>query len=99
MVILPPGDAVATGAARDAGGIIRWPCQSFQGRLLVLSPKKGADTLIWLIQGTPGKDWTPGECYARRKPGQTAPQAKPEVAGRLCEVSEDLIVRSMDRKG
>jgi len=91
-----PG-AVATGVARDAGGIIRWLYESFLGRLLMLSPEKGADTLVWLIHGTPGEDWTPGGYYAKRQPGRTAPQVEPEVAERLWEVSEELIARSMGR--
>ncbi len=90
-----PG-AVATGVARDAGGVIGWLYESFLGRLLMISPEKGADTLVWLVRGTPGEDWTPGGYYAKRKPARTASQVDGEVAQRLWEASEELIAQSMD---
>ncbi len=88
-----PG-AVFTGVARDAGGVIAWLYESFLGRLLMLSPEKGADTLVWLLRGTPGQDWTPGEYYAKRKPAETSAQVSAEAARRLWEESEALIAQA-----
>lgn len=39
------------------------------------SPQRGADQLVWLAEGTPGVDWTPGEYWVRRRVGRTNPQA------------------------
>jgi NAD(P)-dependent dehydrogenase (short-subunit alcohol dehydrogenase family) len=32
-------------------------------------PEKGADQLVWLAEGTPGRDWESGEFYVKRKTG------------------------------
>jgi NAD(P)-dependent dehydrogenase (short-subunit alcohol dehydrogenase family) len=58
---------------------------------LLISPVKGADTLVWLATSEPGKDWQPGEYYQNRKvkqPSKLAQDAK--LANDLWELSTKL---------
>lgn len=91
-----PG-GVATGFAREASGFMRWIYEGPIRRLLLTSPEKGADTLVWLARGTPGEDWTPREYYAKRKPARKGSQVDPERARKLWEVSEELIGQTSER--
>jgi NAD(P)-dependent dehydrogenase (short-subunit alcohol dehydrogenase family) len=55
------------------------------------SPEKGARTLLWLANGTPGTTWTPGQFYARNKPATPAPQAGDDaLAAALWDRSAEL---------
>ncbi len=84
-----PG-VVETGFAREGSGLVRWAYEGILGRFLMISPEKGADTLIWLISTVPGRDWQDGEYYYKRRPGRKNPQARPDVAARLWEESVKL---------
>ncbi|WP_018478884.1 SDR family NAD(P)-dependent oxidoreductase [Pontibacter roseus] len=84
-----PG-VVETGFAREGSGLIRWFYEGPLGRYFMLSPEKGADTLLWLISTVPGKDWQDGEYYYKRRPGRKNPQARPDVAQKLWDVSEEV---------
>jgi NAD(P)-dependent dehydrogenase (short-subunit alcohol dehydrogenase family) len=44
-------------------------------RLIMRSPERGADTIVWLATTTPGKDWTSGGYYANRAPATPSPLA------------------------
>jgi NAD(P)-dependent dehydrogenase (short-subunit alcohol dehydrogenase family) len=56
------------------------------------SPEKGADTLVWLCEGTPNKDWTPGEYYVKRKPHRTNKQVgDTALAAQLWERSTQML--------
>ena len=85
-----PG-AVSTGFAREGSGVVKWIYESPLRHLFLISPKKGADTLLWLIRGEASKDWQEGGYYYRRKPGIKNSQANPETAKKLWEASEKLI--------
>lgn len=84
-----PG-GVATSFAREYTGIMKFVYESPFKRLYLISPLKGAETLLWLIEGTPGHDWTPGEFYYKKKPGRKNSQVNPTTAEKLWEVSERL---------
>lgn len=86
-----PG-VVATGFAREGSPAIRFLYESPLRRLFMISPEKGADTLVWLATTTPGETWRPGAFYVKRKRRQTAPQATdPEIERRLWEESEKAV--------
>lgn len=85
-----PG-AVSTGFAREGSGFVKWIYESPLRHLFLISPHKGANTLLWLIRGEPGKDWQAGEYYYKRKPGVKNSQATPENAKKLWEASEKLV--------
>lgn len=84
-----PG-VVATEFAREGSRFVKWFYESPLGNLFMISPEKGADTLLWLISSTPGKDWTSGEYYHKRKPGKKSPQATDSAAKKLWEVSKKI---------
>jgi NAD(P)-dependent dehydrogenase (short-subunit alcohol dehydrogenase family) len=52
--------------------IYRMPILS---KLILESPEKGADPLIWLASTSPNKDWQSGEYYEKHKLGKLNPQA------------------------
>ena len=57
-------------------------------RLLLRSPERGADTLVWLATSSPGVDWVSGGFLADRKPARTHRQSTdPAVAARLWDLS------------
>jgi hypothetical protein len=45
-------------------------------RLLMRSPERGADTIVWLATTRPGDDWTNGGYYADRRPAAPSPFAE-----------------------
>lgn len=84
-----PG-VVGTGFAREGGGLIRWAYEGLLGRYLMISPEKGADTMLWLISTQPGKDWQDGEYYYQRRPGRRNSQVSPDLAAKLWKASMQL---------
>ncbi len=78
-----PG-VVRTGFAREGKGILRWAYESIFGKIFMISPEEGADTLIWLITTS---DWKSGEYYYKRRPGRKNQQVNYENAARLWEAS------------
>lgn len=62
------------------------------GQLLLIPPAAGADTLVWLATATPGRDFTPGAYYAKRRRARTARQgADDALATWLWERSAELV--------
>jgi NAD(P)-dependent dehydrogenase (short-subunit alcohol dehydrogenase family) len=85
-----PG-VVRTNFANDSTSPMRMLYRSVLGGLL-LSPEKGADTLVWLATTQPGVDWVSGEYYVRRKLGRVNTQADdPELAKQLWDRSAQLV--------
>ena len=86
-----PG-VVATGFGREGSFGTRWLYESIVGKLFMVSPEKGADTLVWLATTTPGADWKPGEYYVKRRPGaRTREAGDPSLARRLWDESIRLL--------
>lgn len=53
---------------------------------------QGADTLVWLAQGEPGRDWQSGQYYADRAPDRLSRNAQNEdLARSLWQLSEELL--------
>ncbi|GGM38168.1 SDR family NAD(P)-dependent oxidoreductase [Promicromonospora citrea] len=63
------------------------------GRLLLSTPEQGADQIVWLAEGTPGKDWQSGAYYYKRRAGRPRhPQAADgDLAHRFWDRSEELL--------
>lgn len=74
-VAFHPGN-VRTNFASDTRSVMRFiyhtPLRSVAG---LISPEKGAAPLVWLAEGRPGREWTPGEYYEKQRPAKTNPQA------------------------
>ncbi|MEA2488393.1 MAG: hypothetical protein QOH21_185 [Acidobacteriota bacterium] len=86
-----PG-VVATGFAREGGSAARFLYESVLRRLFMISPEKGADTLVWLATTIPVRDWVPGEFYVKRTVAPTTAQAKDAaLAKELWERSERAV--------
>jgi NAD(P)-dependent dehydrogenase (short-subunit alcohol dehydrogenase family) len=61
-------------------------------RLVLISPERGAETLVWLTEGTPGQDWESGRFYVRKQVARTNPLATDDaLALRLWERSAELL--------
>ena len=83
-----PG-VVATGFAREGSAMTRLLYRKFVASVFMLSPEKGADTLVWLADSN---DWTPGEYYVKRKPSRRSAAARnPELARRLWDESMRML--------
>jgi len=91
-VAFHPGN-VATNFANGSGSLMRFIYSTFLSKLFLISPKKGADTLVWLASTAPGKDWTLGEYYVKRKIStQVNPIANDgDVARELWDWSEEVV--------
>ena len=88
-----PG-VVATGFGRAGSPMVRFVYDNPLTGLFMLSPDKGADTLVWLATSGPGaKDgWTPGQYYAKRRLARKNAQARdPLLAARLWDASVAMI--------
>ena len=91
-VAFHPGN-VRTNFASDTTSAMRFIYHTPLGRLTgLISPEKGAEPLVWLAQGTPGRDWVSGEYYEKQKIAKTNPQAgDPQLAAGLWERSVDMV--------
>lgn len=85
-----PG-VVATSFSTDSTSIMRLVYQSALKRLLI-TPEKGADTLVWLAGTAAGVDWQSGEFYQKRRVHSANSQAADAgLATALWERSIDLV--------
>lgn len=83
-----PG-VVATGFAREGSTLVRILYESMLRKLFMISPEKGADTLVWLATT---RDSKPGAFYIRRKESPTSRQGSDaDIARRLWEWSERAV--------
>lgn len=83
-----PG-VVATGFAREGSAAVRLFYESILHHLFMISPEKGADTLVWLAT-TP--DFVPGEFYIKRKVARTSAAASDGALAReLWDWSERIL--------
>ena len=90
-VAFHPG-AVATNFASESNGFFRFLYHSPLKKLAgLISPAKGADTLIWLATTEPRKVWIPGEYYVKRKVTKANDKAyDPDLAKSLWKQSEAM---------
>lgn len=86
-----PG-VVGSNFANSAPGFTRWVYRSSLAAKTMTTPTRGADQLVWLAEGVPGSDWSPGSYFEKRRVAKTWPLADDaELARRLWEVSADLV--------
>ena len=65
-------------------------------RRVLISPEKGADTLVWLATARPGVDWTSGEYYSKRTITKANAQASdPVLARELWERSAAMVAKAV----
>lgn len=90
-VAFHPGN-VATSFALDSTSFLRFIYHSrLKGLTGLITPEKGADTLVWLATSKPGRDWQPGQYYYRRSITKTNKLASdPSIADSLWKQSERM---------
>jgi NAD(P)-dependent dehydrogenase (short-subunit alcohol dehydrogenase family) len=85
-----PGN-IATNFSNDVNTPFRFVYATVLKHVLA-SPETGADTLVWLCEGTPNKDWTPGEYYVKRRPHRTNKQVgDTALAAKLWQRSTEML--------
>lgn len=77
-VAFHPGN-VATNFAADTTSLMRWVYHTPISRLVLIGPEEGAAMLVWLAEGTPGRDWTSGAYYEDKKVAATNRQASDDA--------------------
>lgn len=86
-----PG-VIASSFATAERGPVSWAYRGPLPKLLLGSTDAGADTLVFLAEGTAGTDFPSGEYFYRRGVAPTNPQADdPELARQLWERSEAML--------
>ncbi|MHC1787208.1 MAG: SDR family NAD(P)-dependent oxidoreductase [Christensenellales bacterium] len=95
-----PG-VVASSFALDAPSPMRLVYGTGLKRLLgLVSPREGADTLVWLAAGEPGRDWRSGGYYIKRHERKPSRKARSgELARRLWDDSLRLCAPFLDGEG
>jgi NAD(P)-dependent dehydrogenase (short-subunit alcohol dehydrogenase family) len=95
-VAFHPG-TVASNFASDTDSLMRYVYHSPLRKLFLVSTAKGADNLIWLASGTPGKDWESGQYYVKHSISSSlAKEAiNPENARLLWEKSLSFVEPSL----
>ena len=91
-VAFHPG-TVATNFSSDSTSWIRFayhtPLRRFAG---LVSPEKGAEQLVWLAEGEPNVDWTPGEYYERGKSGKAPKQTQnPDLSREFWDLTSEML--------
>lgn len=84
---------VGTGFANDTTHVMRWLYHGPLQRLFTVSPERGADQLVWLAEGVPGRTFAPGAYYESRAiPNRVSPEVHdPWIARELWERSAELL--------
>jgi len=86
-----PG-GVATSFASTSDDLWGAVYRSSLARRFMATPERGADTLVWLAEGTAGEDWVSGQYWVKRKIARTTPMADdPGLARGLWERSAAMV--------
>lgn len=86
-----PG-VIASSFATAERGPVAWAYRGPLPKLLFGSTDKGADTLVFLAEGTPGADFPSGEYFHRRRVARTNPLADdPALAAALWQRSAAMV--------
>lgn len=84
-----PG-AVRTRFSTEFGGILTTAYSSFFKQLM-RSPARGAKTMVWLAESSPGQEWHSGQYFKDEKIARASKQtANAELASRLWDLSSHL---------
>ena len=82
---------VATSFGASVGPFITTLYGSRLAKPVFTAPQQGADQLVRLAEGTPGRDWESGRYWVRRRVGRTSPLADETLASRLWDVSAAMV--------
>jgi NAD(P)-dependent dehydrogenase (short-subunit alcohol dehydrogenase family) len=73
-----PG-VVRTSFARDTTSAMRFLYRTPLAKVFTTSPEKGSDTLVWLTDSHPHREWHSGEYYEKQRVARTNPQADDDL--------------------
>jgi len=82
---------VMTAFTREGSWLARALYETPLKHLFLITPEKGADTLVWLVTHQPGEDWVSGEYYHKRKTGRRSREARADIAEKLWMASEKML--------
>jgi NAD(P)-dependent dehydrogenase (short-subunit alcohol dehydrogenase family) len=83
---------IASNFSGEPGSVFRPLYHTPIRRLWTASPEQGADTLVFLAEGTPGVDFLSREYFVKRKIARPNEQASdPDLARQLWERSEAMV--------
>ena len=83
---------VASAFGTSGSGVTGRFYRSPLGRRVMVTSEQGADTLVWLADATPPRDWASGQYYVRRKIAPTSRAARDEaLAEGLWRASERML--------
>ena len=89
-----PGNVATSFGSDTTSRLMRFIATNRLSRsMLLTTPDKGAEPLVWLAEGTPGEGWRSGEFYAKKVAGKGLnPLAgDADLASRLWERTEQLL--------
>ncbi|AXL90050.1 hypothetical protein C4J65_18500 [Streptomyces sp. CB09001] len=88
-----PGNVATNFGSETTSRLMRFLATNRLSRsLLLTTAEKGAEQLVRLAEGDPGRDWTSGEFYAKGAPGRLSPLAlDADLARDLWDRSEELL--------
>lgn len=89
-----PGNVASSFGTQSESRLMRFiTTNPISRRLMLISPDRGADTLVWLADTTPGRDWEPGRYFYKRKPikPQNSQALDADLARRFWDRSEQLL--------
>ncbi|GGH48786.1 SDR family NAD(P)-dependent oxidoreductase [Microbacterium album] len=89
-----PGNVASSFGAQSESTLMRFIATNpITRRLMLISPDRGADTLVWLAEAEPGRDWEPGRYFSKRKPitPQNRQALDADLARRFWDRSEQLL--------
>lgn len=89
-----PGNIATNFGSETTSALMRFLTTNPLSRsILLTTPEKGAEQLVWLAEGQPGLDWVSGEFYAKKIAGKGLNPLgdDADLAYRLWERSEQLL--------
>ena len=91
-VAFHPG-VVSSSFGDDLSGLVGWYFRSALGKALMTPPDKAASRLVRLVEGTPGRDWTPGTFVVGKGPSHASQRQLADLAlGKaVWQHTEDLL--------
>lgn len=91
-----PGNVATSFGSESTSRLMKFLATNRLSRsLLLTTPNKGAEQLVWLAEGKPGSDWASGEFYAKKVAGKglNSLALDADLADRLWERSEQLLAQ------
>jgi NAD(P)-dependent dehydrogenase (short-subunit alcohol dehydrogenase family) len=100
-VAFHPGNIASSFGSQTESRLMRFiTTNPVTRKVMLASPEKGADQLVWLAETAPGATWEPGTYYEKRRPAKrvNAQVHDAELARQLWDRSEELLAAEESRR-